>query len=212
MVHDGSHESSAEVRPAEGISLRKSLFGGACISLQPLVLNALSVPVMAYLIRRLGATGYGQWVVATALISFSAMLANLGLRASFVRALTREPNAAGTLLAEQLGLRLLLSGLAALAALLACGSLGYSHVVLKCTAIAGIGLILTTFASTLADVLQALHRLPTLAAVNLVAGLALTAASIIIAALGGGPMSIALAYLVGPLIAAPALTMQRRPL
>lgn len=195
----------------ESISLKKSLYGATCASVQPLLLNALSIPVMAYLIRQLGATGYGQWVVATTLVSFSAMLANLGLRASFIRALAREPNAAGTLLAEQLGLRLLLSSIATLAAVLACWSLGYSAVILQCTAIAGIGLIITTVAGTLADMLQALQRLPTLAAVNLIAGLALTAASVVAALLGGGPTLIALAYLVGPLISAAALvTIVRR--
>src|SRR3954470_5984995 len=90
-------------------SVRKTLLGAACLSLQPLALNALSVPVMAYIIRQLGPIGYGQWAVATSLLAVSAILTNLGLRGAFVRAVAAEPESAPAALAEQLGLRLLLA-------------------------------------------------------------------------------------------------------
>ena len=85
-------------------------------------------------------------------------------------------------------LRLTLSIGAVLVALLACAAFGYPPIIPTCTLIAGLGLILTTFAGTLGDLLQALGRLPTLAAVNLIAGLALTAASVTAATMGGGPV------------------------
>ena len=41
---------------------------------------------MAFIIRQLGPTGYGQWAVATSLLAVSTVLTNLGLRGAFVRA------------------------------------------------------------------------------------------------------------------------------
>jgi O-antigen/teichoic acid export membrane protein len=183
-------------------SLRTTLVGAACLSLQPLALNALSVPVMAYLIHRMGAAGYGQWMVATSLLSVCAILTNLGLRGTFVREVAADPTSIATQLAEQLGLRFLLTVLAAIVALGMCHLLGYSTTVLRCTAIGGFGLILTTFSATLADLLQATHRTKTVAFVNLVAGLALTIASLAIAFINASPTVIAAAYLTGPILSA----------
>src|SRR5687768_15585598 len=48
--------------PAAGppkASLRRTFFGAACISLQPVLLSALMLPVTAYVIRGLGPTDYG---------------------------------------------------------------------------------------------------------------------------------------------------------
>jgi hypothetical protein len=50
-------------QPRTPSSIRTTLIAGACLSLQPLLLNALSVPVMGYLIHRLGPEAYGQWML-----------------------------------------------------------------------------------------------------------------------------------------------------
>jgi O-antigen/teichoic acid export membrane protein len=182
--------------------MSKTLVGAACLSLQPLALNALSVPVMAFIIRQLGPTGYGQWAVATSLLAVSAVLTNLGLRGAFVRAVAADPDSAAPALADQLGLRLLLAVLSSAIVLFACGLLRYPPIVLQCVALGAGGLMLTTFASTLGDLLQSLHRMKTLAAINLASGLALTGASLLAAACGGGPIAIAASYLTGPLVSA----------
>jgi O-antigen/teichoic acid export membrane protein len=191
-------ETQSPFRPL----LRKTLVGAACLSLQPLALNALGVPAMAYIIRQLGPVGYGQWAMATALLAVSAALTNLGLRGAFVRAVAASPDSAPVALAEQLGLRLLLAALSACAVVGACKLFGYPAVVLQCAAVGAVGLALTTFASTLADLLQSLQRVKTLAAVNLAAGVALTGASVLAVFSGGGPVAVAAAYLIGPLVSA----------
>ena len=185
--------------------MTKTLVGAACLSLQPLVLNAMSVPVMAVIIRQLGSAGYGQWASATSLLAVSAVLTNLGQRGTFVRAVAAHPESAERALADQLGLRLFLVAIASAVAIAACILLRYPVVVLQCIALGAAGLVFTTFASTLADLLQALYRIKTIAAVNLAAGLALTGASLLVATWGGTPPAIAAAYVTGPLVSAVVL-------
>ena len=91
------------------ISLRKHTFGAACLIIQPVFLNVIGVPAMAYIIRRLGPGGYGQWMVATALVGALGIFSNPGLRTGFVRSVAQDPNCAQRALAEQLGLRMLLA-------------------------------------------------------------------------------------------------------
>lgn len=192
--------------------LRSAAFGAACISLQPILLSALMLPATAYVIRGLGPTAYGQWATATALVAATSFLTNLGLRGTFVRAVAREPETASQAFAEQLGIRTVLGVLAAIVALGACALLGYSRTVLLCTTFSVLALVLTTIASTANDLLQALHRLPTIAMVNLVGGALLTAASVIAIYLGAGPVGVAATYLSGPVLSVVMLLLivQRR--
>lgn len=186
-------------------SLKKNVFGAACLSLQPIVLNAVSVPATAYIVRGLGPQSYGCWAMATALIATTTFLTNLGLRGTFVRAVARDPACAAGATADQLGIRTLLAVAAAAVSLAACAALGYPAVVLKCTAVAAAGLVLTSVYTTLADLLQALRRFPALSAVSLVAGLVLTAASVVAVRLGAGPAGLAAVYLLGPALSTAGL-------
>jgi O-antigen/teichoic acid export membrane protein len=178
--------------------LPKHLLGAACLIVQPLLLNVIGMPATAYIIRVLGPTGYGQWSVSITLIGTVTFLANLGLRMLFVRAVAQEPEAAPRALAEQLGLRILLATLGGLVALSACALLHYPPVVLGCTVIAAAGLVFTVVGFAFADLLQGLESFPALAAANMTAGILLTAASVAAMRVEGGPVTLALAYLLGP--------------
>ncbi len=183
------------------------MYGAACLSIQPLLLNAISVPVLGYIIHRLGADGYAQWMVAASLLSVCAVLANLGLRAAFVRAVAADQASAARALSEQLGVRLPLSLLVGALVIGLCLLLGYPPAVVWCAAAGAIGLILTTVATTLGDLLQSFNRVATLAAVNLVAGLTLTGLSLVVAWRGGGPVAMATGYLVGPAVSVATLVV-----
>lgn len=187
-------------------TLRKTLLGAFCLSFQPLLLNAISVPVMAYIIHRLGPEGYAQWMVATSLLAVGGVLTNLGLRVAFVRAVAADPERAEAALAEQLGLRLFLSILAGTMVIAACFLLGYPTVVLWCSVVGTAGLLLTTFATTLSDLLQSLQKMTTVAVVSLSAGLILTAVSMVVAWQSTKPIAIASAYLTGPVVSVVLLT------
>lgn len=185
--------------------LRSSAFGALCISLQPLLLSAIMLPATAYVIRGLGATGYGEWATAATLVAVVTVLTNLGLRGTFVRSVARDPESAAHAFADQIGVRLALSLLAAIIAVFACLLLQYSTVVLYCTLIGSAGLVLFSISTTAADLLQAFHRLTIVAAANLIAGVVVTAASIVVVWAGAGPTAVAAAYLLGPATSAAVL-------
>jgi O-antigen/teichoic acid export membrane protein len=180
--------------------MRKAYAGAVLASLQPLVLGAMMLPATMYVVRELGAVGYGQWTAATALVAVTMFVTNLGLRMTFVRTVARNPQAAGQALADQLGARLCLSVMAASVSILVCLFVGYSQTILLCTAISAVGLMLTTVSTTAGDLLQGLQRLGVVAAANLAAGFLLTLTSVVVVAYGQGPVGVSLSYLVGPLV------------
>lgn len=180
--------------------LRRHLSGAAYLIIQPLLLNAISLPVTAYIIRSLGAKGYGAWTTATTLAATVAFLTNLGLRMHFVRRVAQDHEVASEALSEQLGIRVLLATTAAVICVAACALLHYPGVVLGCALVSAFSLILSTIQTAFADLLQAMSRLKAMATINLIAGLLLTGASAVVARCGGGPVDIALSYVIGPMV------------
>ena len=191
---------------------RKSLIGASFIIVQPLLLNVISLPVTAYIIAVLGPHDYGQWSVALTMITSTAILTNLGLRSFFIRGVAQRPETARRAFGEQLGLRMCLAVVAGLVSLLVCRLLGYPTEILNCTAILAIGAVFTAAAGVVSDLLSATERLPSLATINFTAGLLLTAASAAAMWLDTGPLGLAGAYLVGPLVTGilSLLLIQRR--
>lgn len=183
-------------------SIRGTLVGAACLGLQPLLLSALSLPAMAYIIHRMGPERFAQWTASTALLAVFSLIANLGLRSSFVRTVAADPACVDGALAEQLSLRLALTIPAGALVLGTCLAMGYPGPVIRCAAIAVIGLAFTTAATTFADTLQSFDRVKALAGINLVSGVALTGASVVAARWDASPEWMAAAYLVGPVLCA----------
>lgn len=195
-----TRESDAIVRDGGKRSFRAAICGAAWLSGYQLLLNVLSVPALAYIIRELGAMEYAHWMTATGLLTFATLATNLGLRPAFVRRVASGDGGVREALAEQLGLRLVLSACAAACVVLVCWALGYPSIVLWCAGVGGVGLLLTTIATTLGDVLQATQRVRPLARTALVSGLCLTLVAVAAAWARGGPVSVAGAYLLGPLV------------
>src|SRR6266851_3432345 len=138
----------AAIEPKRDKDLHRSLFGAACRSIQPILLNVLSVPAMAFIIRKLGPTNFGYWSTATALVATTSVLTSLGLRGTFIRGIAQDPASAPRAFAEQLGTRTFLSFIAIAITLIACLCLGYPPVVVACTAIAAGGMLLTSIWTT----------------------------------------------------------------
>ena len=59
---------------------RKSITDAMWLTFQPLFLSAVGLPATAYIIRSMGALGYGQWAIGTTLVGTVSVLASLGLR------------------------------------------------------------------------------------------------------------------------------------
>jgi O-antigen/teichoic acid export membrane protein len=187
-----------KVRRRGGAS--RSLFGAILIIGQPLILNVISLPVTAYIIARLGPTQWGSWSVALMLTTTATAFTNVGLRNLMIRTVARDRPNAGEIFAQHLGLRLFLVSFAGPALLLFCAAMGYPAIVLQCTAILFLGMLFTAVGNVASDLLQAVERLPLLASVNMVAGLLLTLASLLAIWLGVGPLGLAFAYVLGPLV------------
>jgi O-antigen/teichoic acid export membrane protein len=185
-----------------GSSIRHTLVSAACLGLQPLLLSALSLPAMAYIIHRMGPERFAQWTASSALLTVFALIANLGLRSSYVRTISADPTRVHDALAEQLSLRLALTVPAGGLVLATCLAIGYPAPVLRCAAIAVAGLAFTTAATTFGDTLQSFDRVKALAGINLVSGVALTGASLVAARWDASPEWMAAAYLVGPVVGA----------
>lgn len=169
---------------------------------QPLMLNAVSIPATAYIIKSLGPLQYGEWAVALSLIASTAVLIGLGARSAFVRGISREPSTAPHAFAEQLGLRIFLGAFAGAVSVAASVALGYGRLVIECTMLLAIGGIFTAIAQVVADLLIAFERLPAMTTINAIGGLALTGASVVAIWLGVGPLGLALSYSLGPALSA----------
>lgn len=181
---------------------RKSFFAATHLAGLSLLLNVISVPVLAYIIRNLGASGYGQWATAASLVTVASALTSLGLRGVFVRGVARDENSAPAALADQLGVRMILCSIATLVVIGTCFILRYPLIIIECAAVASLGMFLTVVASTMSDLLQGLHKINIYASANFIAGLALTAASVFVIRMGMGPVALSAAYLCGPLVGA----------
>jgi O-antigen/teichoic acid export membrane protein len=168
------------------------------LTAQPILLNIVGLFAIAYIIRALGNQSYGEWTTATSLVLTFGVLTHLGMRPIFVRALAHDRSSAPHRLDEQLGLRGLLGAAAALLSVVACLVFGHSTTVLLCVLIAGGTLVITALNEALADVLDAFERYTAFATILLLGGLLLTALSVVVCALGGGPVALALSYVSGP--------------
>ena len=189
------------------VGIKRRTAAALFYSLQPLMLTAVTFPAMVYMIRALKAEAWGQWTTATALTATVGVLTNLGLRGPFVRAVAQNPESGGEALAEQLGVRLVLSiaaGMVAVGAAAVMWWMGrYSLTTLECTMVAALAMVFTTMAATACDLLQALQRLTLVACVPLVSGVTLISAAVWAVWSGLGPVGVAGAYATGPILVVP---------
>jgi len=167
---------------------------------QPLLVNILAVPATAFIIRALGAEQYGQWAVATALVAAFFALTSMGLRPIFVRELAQCPESTSEALSLQLGLRGVLGIVSGAAALCLCLLLGYPTVILLSAGIMVGAFLMGNFWTVFTDVLQAAEQFKTIAFINVVSGVSLTAVSVLAVIAGVGPVGLAASYLVGPFL------------
>lgn len=184
-----------------GIEQRR-LVDASWLAILPLALNIVSVAANGYIIRTLGENGYGSLVVALGLSGATTLVSNLGMRALYTKSVAGADDAdTETLMAEQLGLRLRLAILAGLMAVGAAWLLyPNDHIILYCTALQSAGLLATVAWTVMADVLNAREQFRTNASIAFRAGIALTALSVLAAAVGGGAVLVAAAYLAGPMV------------
>jgi O-antigen/teichoic acid export membrane protein len=179
---------------------RSSSLVSLYLAAQPLLLNILSLPAMAYIVRSQGEVNYGQWQTAMTITGTLGVLSHLGLRPYFVRAVAQDPGSAGTRLGAQLGLRLLLALVGAVLSIAACLVLGYSSLVLACTAVAATANVIASAGYCFADVLEGLEKFLAYTNAAFASGIALIISNVLVCLSGLGPVALSCSYLVGPIV------------
>jgi len=196
-------DAALDRAPKSGpVAPRHPVLGGVFVAGQFLALNAVGLFATAYIIRRLGSLQYGEWATAAALASAHLVMTNAGLRTIFVRELARLPERAADLLAAQLALRIALGLLAASCALAVSVALRYPPVVIACTAVGCVWILLSVISTTFGDVLQSLEQFGSYSVTTFIAGVVVTASSLVAVFFGCGPVGLSIAYLTGPLVSA----------
>jgi O-antigen/teichoic acid export membrane protein len=134
-------------REAGGAAVR-----GGAVRVAGYGLNALLGAVAAaFLFRHLGLEGAGSYVTAMSIAAIVAGLSDLGLTALGVRELSvREPEARNSLMANLLGLRIVMTLVGIAGSLVFAVAAGYKGVVVAGVALAGAGLMFQNAQSTLA--------------------------------------------------------------
>jgi len=157
---DAVDSPDAGRRFVRGGSMRVVAYGGAIL---------FSVGVIPFVTRELGAARYGQLGTVAALILIVTIITEGGLGTVGIREysnLTGEPRR--LFMRHLLGLRVTLSLIGALGAVLFALAAGYPAVEVEGTAIAGLGLLLVNIQVTLAIPLTAGLRMGWIAAIDLI--------------------------------------------
>jgi O-antigen/teichoic acid export membrane protein len=171
------------------------------------VLNiALGIVTTVVIVRALGATRYGQWATIMAVIDLIATVGNMGLETVAIRLATQEPEREGAWVGAAASLRLAISlpALAAFVAVLAVVAADHRMLV------AGLVLSLLYLASTLSTlrIVFRLHVRNHVTVAFTTLNSVLWAGSVIaIAALGGGLVAFAIAFVAITFVVQGALAL-----
>ena len=147
----------------------------------------LSVVSAAVLLRYLGVDEYGRYATIFSLMTIVSGVTEAGSANIGVRELATRPREQHTaILASLQGMRLTLTTVGCVLALLFALAAGYRDSMVLGTALAGAGLVLTVIGLTLFIPLQAELRLGTVTTLEVVRQLATVAMLLLVIALGGG--------------------------
>ncbi|HEV3213430.1 MAG TPA: flippase [Acidimicrobiales bacterium] len=92
-----------------GTERRRVLLSTSSVMTSTLIVAALGGIALAFMTRRLGKSGYGEFVVAITFVSTATLVTDLGLNALTGREIARTPERAREILGHTLGLRVSLS-------------------------------------------------------------------------------------------------------
>lgn len=149
-----------------------------------MLLGFVSVPL---LIRHLGQIGFGRYTTAISIATIAASLTEAGLSTIALREFTEASGGRrDEIMASLLGLRLVFSGLCAIAALVFAELAGYGSTIVLATVIAAIGMSMQVLQQFLTVPLQAQLRLGWVAAGDFVRNLVSTVLVVSVVLLGGG--------------------------
>ncbi|MBI3912508.1 MAG: oligosaccharide flippase family protein [Armatimonadetes bacterium] len=169
---------------------------------QPLLINALSIPVLAYATRTLGEVNYGRFVLGSSAAILMAGLCSLGTRTVAVRAMAADRAGAARYLGQLLVVRALAGGLGVLAAVLLVQLPGteFSPAARAVLYAALAWQFLWTISATVGDYFQAHEKMHLLAKSQLYAGVLVNVFTVLFLAWGWGLLGYCAAYLLGGVV------------
>lgn len=181
-------------------ALGRVIRNSVLLSLQPFVLHLLSLFATAFIARRLGSEDFGRFNLALSFVAMASVLTNPGLRSVTLRRIAQEREKPAVLVGQMLILRTALAIAALLLLFGALPFLGASASTKVVTAILGVTVLLAAANTVLIDCFQGLERMGPVLRANFIGGLMLTISSILALAFGGRLFSLAIAYVIGPLV------------
>ncbi len=167
------------------------------ISIQPLLLNVISLFIVGYIASTLGQEDYGIFVFAFSMVTLFTPLGNFGLRAITVRDVAAARDGAGDILGKIFMLRLFLTAFTYILLVGAVNILNYPPPTHMVVYIAGILLFPNTAATVFFDGFQAFERMKYMAYANFISGIILTASSVVILYSGYRLVGLTIVYLLG---------------
>lgn len=173
---------------------------------------ALSILAAALLFRELGVRDSGRYVTATTIVTLFGGLTDAGLWSIAVRELSATSGMqARSLMRDIVGLRLVLSTAAALAAILFAVVAGYASVLVLGVAVCALGMIIQTVQLTWSAALAARLRFGWIAGLDLLRQIVIVGGIVVLALAGAGLLPF-LALMVPAAIAAavPTALLVRR--
>ena len=191
----------SEAGPAPEPSMARRVGGNSLwLIARPLFLNVLSIASNLYIVRELGAEGYGAFNLGFAQVALFAPLCNLGLRAVAVRAIAEDRTRGREIVGALFALRLVLT---VLAVLLIAGWLAlptYSLTIRLIWAAAVCSMVCTSLGGSVVDLFQGFERARLSAQSQLVGGVVLTLLSVLALLAGLGLPGFVAAYVLGAVI------------
>ena len=188
-----------EDRPPEG-AVGRVLKNSILLSIQPFVLQLLSLFAMAFIARKLGSEDFGRFNLALSFVAMASVITNPGLRSVTLRRIAQEREEPKVLVGQMLVLRTGLACAAILVLAVSLPFLGTSAATKYATAILATTIVLAAANTVFIDCFQGLERMGPVLRANFAGGIVLTIASIVALALGGRLYALSLAYVVGPLV------------
>lgn len=147
------------------------------------IVSLLSVSL---LIRHIGVVDFGHYVTVVSLVTLAATLSDAGLTTLAIREYTvREPSQRDRLMANLLGLRLVLTVIGVLGAAAFATVAGYETRLVIGTLVAGAGILLVVVQGTYAVPLTSMLRLGSVTALDLARQIATTALTVALVIAGG---------------------------
>jgi O-antigen/teichoic acid export membrane protein len=167
------------------------------LTIQPIVLNVISLFIIGYITRTLGESDYGNITFAFAFPFLFSLLTDLGIKPFLTRIVVDMKSEAVTIIGKIVCFRLFLSILSYLLVVLVVYTFYFSESVRIVVCIAGLTLIFNAITNTMNAVMQGYEKMESVALAQFYSGLILTIGSVLVLLIGFRLTGLTVVYTLG---------------